>query len=101
MAKANVRFAHDLTVPPPLGADVETETGPVEVLVLNQADPSDPLDTLLVVALKIGKRCGARCSVIRTGDARADLRTAVAGMILMAINNAAEIRDAIAMEKAV
>jgi len=99
MAKANVRFT-DLTAPPPLGPGVEVETAPVTVLVLDQPDKSDPLDGLLVVALQIGNRCGASISVNRTGDANEDLRTAIAGMILVATENAAEIRDAIAMEKA-
>ena len=98
MAKANVRFT-DLTGPPPLGPGVEVETDPIKVFVLNEADPSDPLDTLLVVAFKIGDRCGASVSVNRIGDANEDLKTAIAGMILVATENAAEIRDAIAMEK--
>jgi hypothetical protein len=98
MAKVRAGF-HRLIEPPPTGPDPLVETEPLRVQILGVADKSDPLNQLLSVGFTIGKRVGARAVLVRADHPRA-AEDAIAGLILIAIENAAEIRDAIAMERA-
>lgn len=100
MPKCSVRF-YRLSDPPPLSPAPLVEIEPLRVVVMSEPDKSDPFNQLLVVSFKIGNRCGATATVERGPNVPpADLATAISGLLTAAIENAAEIRDAIAMEKA-
>lgn len=101
MAKCEVVFFPDLSVvPPPLSGVSETETDPLKVIVLQEADRSDVLNEFVVVSLRVGS-VGMRSTVKRDPAAvTATLEAAIAGLILAALDNAPVIRDAITQEKA-
>ena len=103
MAKAIGKFIRDLSAGLSGGGDTEIDIGPLEVSILRHADKSDPLNQLLAVGFRVGKRCGGRAVIDRDFSSKSpyrDLPRVIAGLLVVAIENAAEIRDAIAMEKA-
>ncbi len=103
MAKPHVQFFPDLSVRPSSSNDTEIEIGPLEVSILTDADKSDPLNQRLVIGFRVGQRCGGRSMIDRDYNSRTpypDLARAIVGLLTVALDNAAEIRDAIAQEKA-
>ncbi len=82
----------------PTMLNVEIDASPVKVVILNQADKSDPLDQLLVVGFRIGGRLFGRASVVKRDHPKA-LEEAIAALLIIVAEHAAEFRDAIAMER--
>jgi len=71
--------------------------------ILTQADKSDPMNRSAMVAARVGKRIGFRITVDLASDYRRGMRQideALSALAVCLVDNAAEIRDAIALEKA-
>lgn len=102
-------MAHEIEVirnfqePPGIVERGQVDAGPLQCLLLDEPDASDPLNVLGVLCLKIGRRFAIKLTYEPGFDpkiARARRDQAMAAMVAAAVEYAAEIRDAIAVEKA-
>ena len=72
-------------------ASGEIEAGEFNILILNEADASDPLNQFLCVALKVGD-FALDVRTLRNDDPM-QTRNVLAALMRLAVDNAAEIRD--------
>lgn len=67
------------------------------VCILNEADKSDPANQLRVFTVRIGERLAYKVTLTaQCGDEREILKLGFLALFMTAVDNAAEIRDAIA-----
>jgi hypothetical protein len=95
MAKAKIY--RDLTVgKDPVTVETDVPKG-MRGAFLFQSDKSDPLNQLVVAGIVINEKLSLKVTVEREGKASAESR-AIAILAAAIIDNAAEIRDALAAE---
>ena len=99
-----ISFVRDLSVQGAVYAapQEEADTDPIEVTIFNEADKSDPFNQYFTIGFRVGQRIGGRAIVQldwRQG-LQAGMEQAVAALLILAAEHGAEIRDALALERA-